>query len=489
MIERKTTSIKLNMILGLIREFMTFCFPLIINIYIVRALGKETYGLVQYIRSNVSYFALLAGLGISTYAIREGARVRDERRLIEDFSAKMLTINSISTGIALLLLTLAIIIIKDTDTKFDLLLYIVFAMPIIATTIGRDWINIVYEDYIYITIRYIVISIVSLLLIITLVKSQSDYLLFAILSVLPTCLYGIINLAYTRKYAKLQLSSVESCKEHIKPIMILFSSAIASTIYLNSDITILGALINTDAVAIYSVAANTYGAIKQISNSVVAVVIPRLSYYAGTGKDKSSIELVDRLIDCVIAILLPCVVGLFELREQALLIMGGPGYLEGSVALSILSLALLFAVFANVFVRCVLIPHKLDGIFLKATIASAIVNIVLNFIFVPLMSYNGAALTTLISEIIILAIAVIAAVKVQKIKINLKTVLISGAGCIPIVIICEIFKQAITSVVLVAALSVVTSAVLYFTILFVFKHPFAISLHQTVARLIGRIKQ
>ena len=47
--------------------------------------------------SIINYFVLIAGLGISSYAVREGARVRNDQTKINQFASQMFTINVIST--------------------------------------------------------------------------------------------------------------------------------------------------------------------------------------------------------------------------------------------------------------------------------------------------------------------------------------------------------------------------------------------------------
>ena len=72
-------SVKLNVIFNVIRTSCSVVFPLITFPYISRVLQADNYGKVNYANSIVSYFALIAALGISNYAIREGASFRNDR--------------------------------------------------------------------------------------------------------------------------------------------------------------------------------------------------------------------------------------------------------------------------------------------------------------------------------------------------------------------------------------------------------------------------
>ena len=59
-------------------------------------LGVENIGIYNFSTSVVSYFTLLAGLGINTYAIREGARYRNNKEDISEFCSEVFSINLIN---------------------------------------------------------------------------------------------------------------------------------------------------------------------------------------------------------------------------------------------------------------------------------------------------------------------------------------------------------------------------------------------------------
>ena len=94
---------KKNAILNVIKSLMSIIFPLITYPYVTRILGVENLGKINYTNSIVSYFALIASLGITTYAIREGAKIRNDREKIEEFSSEIFSINIITTIVANLL--------------------------------------------------------------------------------------------------------------------------------------------------------------------------------------------------------------------------------------------------------------------------------------------------------------------------------------------------------------------------------------------------
>lgn len=73
-------SIKVNALLNSVRTVLNLIFPLITFPYVSRILLVDELGKYNFSQSIVSYFLLIAALGIDNYAIREGAKYRDDRK-------------------------------------------------------------------------------------------------------------------------------------------------------------------------------------------------------------------------------------------------------------------------------------------------------------------------------------------------------------------------------------------------------------------------
>ena len=131
----KNKSIKKNAVLNTIKSLLAVIFPLISFPYVSSVLGVESLGKYNFSLSVVSYFLLIAGLGISTYAIREGSAIRYEQEKINRFSSQMITINVITTVLTYLMFFVSILFVPKFQNYTLLLL--IFSVEIIFTTIPR----------------------------------------------------------------------------------------------------------------------------------------------------------------------------------------------------------------------------------------------------------------------------------------------------------------------------------------------------------------
>ena len=95
---------------------------------------------------------MFAALGITTYAVREGARIRDDKEKFSKFAKEMLNINLITTLLAYFALLIFLCFSIFGGYKFLLL---ILSGTIVFTTIGMEWLFIIKEEYAYITKRAI----------------------------------------------------------------------------------------------------------------------------------------------------------------------------------------------------------------------------------------------------------------------------------------------------------------------------------------------
>ena len=74
----KDKKLTINATLNVLRQLVAIVSPLITFPYVSRILGVDNYGMVNYTASIISYVSLIAGLGITNYAIREGSRLKKD---------------------------------------------------------------------------------------------------------------------------------------------------------------------------------------------------------------------------------------------------------------------------------------------------------------------------------------------------------------------------------------------------------------------------
>lgn len=471
----KNISIKTNAILNGFRTVINLIFPLITFPYVSRTLSVSGMGKYNFSSSIISYFLLIAALGIDRYAVREGSKYRGNRKKISDFVSTVFTINIFSTIFAYIILFTCLLAIPKLHNY--LICILIFSIQIIFTTIGTEWMYSIFEEYRYITIRSIVFKVISIFLLFLFVRKSSDYLAYAIVTVFATVGSNILNFIHAKKFCDIHLNFKFNWKNTLLPILIIFATNIAVQIYVNSDTTMLGFLKDDYTVGVYSVSTKIYSIVKSVLAAVMIVTIPRLSLYLGKHMNDEYDKLLYKVINVLIVFTLPVMVGLVMLSRNVILILSGQNYIRSTSSLQILCFGIVLSIFSSIFNQCVLIPYKREKFSLYSSVVSAIINIALNFILIPLMAEIGAAITTLVAEFLMMTMNYYSCRDItKKIFINKETkhnIYSVFIGLIIIVIDCFLVKKFFSNIWIQLILSVIVSSISYAVILFIFRNPIA----------------
>ena len=396
-------SIAKNALYSGIRTISTMLFPLVTYPYIARVLMADNLGKVDFSVSVVSYFTLIAGLGIANYATREGARIREDREKLNQFASEIFTINMGSTLVAYVLL-LALFLAWPHLHGYALLIALQ-SLTLIGTTIGVEWLYTLSEDYGYITARTLVVQVVSAVLLFVLVKQPSDYPIYCAITVLSSVGANVFNFLRSRRYATIRIVWGFDARRHLVPALVLFGNALAMSVYINIDVTLLGVMNGDYEVGVYGVAVKIYKLVKQLLNAIVMVSIPRLSLYLANEDTESYHSLLNSIAHGLVVVLLPAILLLFLLADYVVLIVGGEGFVDSVSSLRLLCFALLPAVLGGFVANSILLPNRSERLILRSTIVGAVVNFVLNLFVIPLMGADGAAITTALAELAVLSTA------------------------------------------------------------------------------------
>jgi O-antigen/teichoic acid export membrane protein len=467
----KEKSLGVNALLNCLKSVLSIIFPIITYPYVLRVLQVENIGKVDFSNSVVNYFVLLAGLGISTYAIREGAKLRDNKNQLESFSCEMFSINTISTVLSLLLLLICIFFSPTLQDYRTIL--IVQSFTLFGNLVGVVWLYSIVEDYTYIAIRALVVHVLALILMFVFVRDETDYVAYAAVSVVANAGANIFNFFHASKYIHLRFTFKVNLKQHIKPILIIFASSVASTIYVNSDKTILGLLSDDYHVGLYSASVNVYTVLKICMISLIQVLLPRLSNYVAHNKFSEYRSSATYIFRIFIVFLLPIVTGCFMISKDILLVVGGASYVDASTSLRILSLALVFSILATFYTNAVLLPFQEEQIVMKATVISALVNVLLNLVLLRNFQQNGAAFTTLLAELIMFLYQFCYGKRHFKLDVDFRFYASVLLGCVWIIASVWLVGRAVSSLAVRVILEVSLSAIGYFLSLILLKNDIA----------------
>jgi O-antigen/teichoic acid export membrane protein len=462
-------TLKGNVIINMMRSIFGILFPLVTFKYASIVLGPAGIGIANYSQSVISYFQLFATFGITTYAISEGSKIRDNQNRFNDFASEVFTISFFAS-----VLSLATILIFSLFGLFgEYNNYIlILGLTIFFTLIGVEWLFSIFEQFLYITVRSLVIQVLSLLLLFIFVKDKEDITIYIWLIVLATVGSSVFNYFKSRQLCKFSLAPYYKWKKHVTPMAIILGTSVASLIYVNSDVVVLGILKDDVTVGVFSAAIKVVKAVCVPIASIGFVVVPRIAEsIAKHSDDIIEVEnICKKVIDFMLFLIIPFGLGLYIMSDEAILLLSGKEFLDGSLVIKLLIIDIFLSPINGFLVSQLLVPFGKEKLVFYATIGGAVINLVLDFTVIPFFSLYGAAVATVVSEIIVLSVCLPFLLKKFRVRFLLSgfwQYLIASLPIIPCYLLATLLFD---NYLLCTLFTVVLSGISYLFVLWLFKN-------------------
>lgn len=389
-------SLKENAFFSMLGEFITLLFPLITFPYASRILLPDGIGIVNFVNSIVSYFLIFASLGISTYGIREIAKIRNDKLAMVIFFKEVYLINFICSIIAYILFIASLFIIPKFYEYRNLLL--ICSIKILIATWGFDWFFSAMEDFAYLTTRSFIFKIISIAYLFIFVRTKDDighYVFFGLINTIGAMFCNILRI---NKYIDIKIKIKYQLKRHVKPIIVFFGMTLVTSIYNILDSTMLGFLSTNTELGYYSASTKLSHMVLSVLAGLTAVLLPRLSSYISKN-DMTSFNEICKKCACIISLLgIPISFGLFLLSKPFILLLTGQNYMPAITVMQMMTPIVVIISFGSLIGVQILPALGKENISLISYIVGATINIILNAILIPKFGAFGAAIGTVCAE-------------------------------------------------------------------------------------------
>lgn len=383
-----------NFLYNLVYQIFIFIIPLFTIPYVSRVLGANNIGIYAYTYSIISYFMLAAMLGINNYGSREIAKAGENIKLRSQKFFSIYFLQLICTVIMCILFILFYFII-EYDNKKILLIQFIY---LISCAFDINWYFFGVEKFKITISRNIIIKIISLILIVILVKSNNDLWKYTLILSLSTLISQLYLWLFIRKEVKYEKVSVKEIFSHLKKCLILFIPVIAYSVYRIMDKTMIGYFSNTFQLGNYE---NAEKIITIPISFITALGTVMLPHMAKTDDYNFSKKITDSFKLCFF-MLFPILVCLLVIADDFSTVFFGNEFIYSANLIKILIITVLFSGVTNVVRTNYLIPKSKDRVYVISTIYGALVNFVLNIIFIKKYGAYGACIGTIAAEMIVM---------------------------------------------------------------------------------------
>ncbi|WP_314853249.1 flippase [uncultured Granulicatella sp.] len=375
-------------------QLLVIILPIITTPYVTRVFSSNDLGTYGYFNSIVTYFILLATLGVANYGTKEISSHRN------DIRKNFWGIYTLQFGATCLSILLYIILCFAFSFMQNPVAYIL-GLSLLSKGMDISWLFQGLEDFRKITVRNITVKLVGVVSIFLFVKSPGDlYLYVSLLTVFE--LLGQLSMWFpAREFIGKPHLDLYYAKQHLKPVILLFLPQIAISLYVTLDRTMLGALASTTDVGIYDQALKLVNILLTLVTSLGSVMLPRVSNLLSKGNNEAVNRMHQMSFLIYNLVIFPTIAGMLIINNDFVKFFLGNDFQEARYAIAIMIFRMFFIGWTNIMGIQILIPHNKNKEFLTSTTVPAIVSVGLNLLLLPKFGYIGAAIVSVLTEVFV----------------------------------------------------------------------------------------
>lgn len=381
-------------------QLANYIFPVITLPYLVRVLGPEKYGVINFAAAFSAYFVIITDYGFNLSATQEISVNRNDKEKVSEIFSSVLTIKIIlfflSSGIFFLIVNMFELFSNDAG------LYSIMFIGVVGIVLFPLWVYQSVEQMKYILIINVAIRSVTVVSIFLLVKVENDYLLLAVIYTITQVMTGITGLFFAiRKFdLRYLFPSKVQLLEQLKKGWNLFLSSIWINLYTTSNVFILGLFAPNSVVGYYSAADKVRIAFQGILSSMSQSVFPYVNKLLAESYQKF-ISFNRKLLKISVMIGIIISSSLFLFAEPIVKIVLGNEYSPSVIVLRIIAWLPLIIFLSNVFGIQTMLPLNYQKKFSQILFLAALINLMISFSIVPSYFEIGTAVSMLVTEIFV----------------------------------------------------------------------------------------
>lgn len=381
-------------------RFITLAFTLISIKLLSNYLGTVGLGEYNTITTYINFFIVIADLGLFSVTVREIAKnPQNEKSILSN----VLYIRIVSAILATLI---AIILVFFTKYDFN----IKFGVLIATGFLFFNLLGSVYDMALqyrlkmqYSATAEFLSKLLALTAIILIIYFRGNFLWIISTIALTGILIFIFKLLFTLRYIKFfprYDKKIASWLFNISwPLGIVF---IVNNLFIKVDTLLLFAIKGAAAVGIYSVSYKILEVTAFIGSYFSSALKPSISRNISSDKDKVT-RIIEKAIFIMIYCAIPISVSCVIFSKDIILFLSNSDFISGSIALVILAFVLPLIYLTSLLAE-ILIANDERKLLIQISSFVLFSNIVLNLILIPFYSFVGAAITTLITQFMLLII-------------------------------------------------------------------------------------
>lgn len=370
-----------------------YVFPLLTLPYLARVIGASGFGKIAFASAIMVWIQTVTDWGFNYTATRDVARCRDDNQRVSEIFSNVFWARCLLMVLSFVVLAVLVFTIPKLRAEADVIFVSFLMIP--GHILFPDWFFQAIERMKYITILNLLSKTLFTIAVFVFVREANDYILQPLFVSLGFVVSGIVAmyLILRRWQYRLYRPRWFAVRETIQKSTNVFVNNLMPNLYNSLSYIVLGFYSTSAAVGIYDAGKKFSTVAYNLFNVVVRVFFP----YLARNKEKHStfavISLGLALVGCG---------GLFVLAPWVIRLFYGADIFDGAIPiLRITTVALFFIVVNMVYGTNYLIVNGYDRGARNVTMIASLIGGISAFPLIYFYDYIGAAVTFLVSSMLL----------------------------------------------------------------------------------------
>jgi O-antigen/teichoic acid export membrane protein len=375
---------------GVFTQAVTF----VAVIYLARVLSPEGFGMINFAFAAMTYFLMLATLGLPFIGPREVVRNRDNFKMP---TVNLIVLRLVMTAISfVLLLGFAWFLPKPVEIKWLIILYGLMLWP---SAILLDWVFQGLEKMEYTGLARILPAALYLLMIIILVRQADEILRIPVLQVLTLMLTaGLLWWLFWRHYGSIRFRPDWSYIRRIFGASLTIGITNLLNLFIfNAPLLLLGFMRGNAEVGFYSAGLKLVMVLIFGAAAYFDAIYPLGAQYYQTSHQQL-LRLQTYSVKLVLALAIPMMVGGIMLAEPIIRLIYGTQYEPAVIGYQGLVIFAALNMLNMVFGRALWFTDR-QNVLMRIMLFLAVLNLSLNGALINTWGLRGAVLATILTEV------------------------------------------------------------------------------------------
>lgn len=391
-------SIAANSLYNFALKFFRIIMPVLVSTYVLHTIDPALYGIYA---DAETWVAIALIFGVYAYGIREAARVRDDKEKSRELFSSLFVINLVANAVVLAVYGGAVLLSIEKAAQS---VYLILGMKVFANFFMVEWLNEAFENYRFITIKTIVVRLLYMVLIFACVHKPEDILVYCVIIIATDILNNLASFLYVNKQLPLTFRHLQ-IKKHLLPLCSMLIISNVNLLYTRLDRMMLGQILGTDAVPLYSIPQSITDMVSALIASIVMVAVPRLAYYS-EDHPKEYLDLLNRSYHSFMLVVFPACIGIACLSTEIIRLYSGASY---DAAIPVLVIFAIRSIESSVYMVCanqILYVKNQERFLVKMLLMGGVLNVVFNgaAVWAGVFSPATAIFTTFLAEIVLMMV-------------------------------------------------------------------------------------